>query len=312
VETLAFFLCSLGMAVASSSAPGALYRQVVFLVMGLGLYFAVGWFLRDLDRAKKLRWPIAGAGLALLAVNVALGGTVFGAKNWLEIGGVSFQPSEFVKIAFVFAGAATLDRLFARRNLLLFVAFAGACLLALAAMSDFGTALVFFVAYLVIAFLRSGDFATVILSVAGAGFAGFKHRGQFLDQEEPAFNVIVYGGVNVSRGKLLGGAAERRGGAYQNRLIDVLKPVFRGQRQGPGGDGAAGIPDQGDEGASQRLKLGPYAVPRRFGKLLRNKGGGVLLHPLSRLGRYGRRKRRFNSCDLYSPGHGFSVHGPGL
>ena len=42
----------------------------------------------------------------------------------------------------------------------------------LAVMTDFGSALIFFVAYLVIAFLRSGDFTTVILSVAGAGFAG--------------------------------------------------------------------------------------------------------------------------------------------
>ncbi|MDR2502242.1 MAG: FtsW/RodA/SpoVE family cell cycle protein, partial [Oscillospiraceae bacterium] len=40
-------------------------------------------------------------------------------------------------------------------------------------MGDFGTALVFFVTYLVIAFMRSGDFATVFLSVAGAALAGF-------------------------------------------------------------------------------------------------------------------------------------------
>ncbi len=98
---------------------------------------------------------------------------MFGAKNWLTIAGVTFQPSEFVKIAFVFAGAATLDRLFARRNLILFIAFAAACVVALALMSDFGTATVFFVTYLVIAFLRSGDFATIFLSVGGAGLAGF-------------------------------------------------------------------------------------------------------------------------------------------
>jgi cell division protein FtsW (lipid II flippase) len=173
VETVAFFLSSIGMAVAASSRPDMLDRQLMFLAMGVGLYFAVGWFLRDLNRAKKLRWGVALAGLGLLAVNIVFGGVLFGAKNWLEIGGVSFQPSEFVKIAFAFAGAATLDRLFARRNLIMFVGYAGACLIALALMSDFGTALVFFVAYLVIAFLRSGDFATVLLSVAGAGFAGF-------------------------------------------------------------------------------------------------------------------------------------------
>ena len=173
VETAAFFLCTLSMSVTASSAPSSLYKQLAAMVMGIFLFLALGWFLRDLNRAKKLRWPIAGAGLALLAVNLLAAKTVFGAQNWLSIGGISIQPSEFVKICFVFAGAATLDRLFAKRNLLLFIGFAGACVGALAIMSDFGTALIFFVSYLVVAYLRSGDFATIFLSGAGAGFAGF-------------------------------------------------------------------------------------------------------------------------------------------
>ena len=173
LETLAFLLCSIGLAVTCSSAPAAALRQTFLLAAGIAIYFALGWFLRSLERVRRLRWPLAVAGLALLAVNIIFGGTVFGAKNWLELGGFSFQPSEFVKITFIFAGAATLDRLFHRRNLIMFVAFAGACVGALALMSDFGTALVFFVTYLVIAFMRSGDLTTITLSVAGAGFAGF-------------------------------------------------------------------------------------------------------------------------------------------
>ena len=172
VETLGFFLCTIGMAVTATGSQSDLFKQLSLLLAGIGMFFMLGWFLRDLDRAKKLRWPIAAAGLGLLAVNVLFSRTVFGARNWLVIAGVSFQPSEFVKIAFVFAGAATLERLFAKRNLLLFIAFTGACLGALALINDFGMALVFFAAYLVIAFLRSGDFATIFLSVGGAGFAG--------------------------------------------------------------------------------------------------------------------------------------------
>ncbi|MDR1590037.1 MAG: FtsW/RodA/SpoVE family cell cycle protein [Oscillospiraceae bacterium] len=173
IETLAFFLCAIGLSITASSAPEALWRQTAFLCAGILLYCALGWFLRDLDRTARMRWPAGAVGLVLLVVNLLLGDTIFGAKNWLQIGGLSFQPSEFVKIAFVFAGSATLDRLFAKRNLLLFIAYAGACVLALALMRDFGSALVFFVAFLVIAFIRSGDAATVFLSVGGAAFAGF-------------------------------------------------------------------------------------------------------------------------------------------
>ena len=45
--------------------------------------------------------------------------------------------------------------------------------MALALMSDFGTALIFFVTFLVISFMRSGSIATVALAVTGAGMAGF-------------------------------------------------------------------------------------------------------------------------------------------
>jgi len=173
VEALSFFLCTIGLSVTVTSVPSDVYKQILLLVAGVCLFFTVGWFLRDLNRVKKMRLPIAVAGLLLLASNLIFSNTIYGARRWIEIGGISFQPSEFVKIAFIFVGAATLDRLFAKRNMIVFIGFAGVCVIALAMINDFGSALVFFVTYLVIAFMRSGDMATIFLSVGGAGFAGF-------------------------------------------------------------------------------------------------------------------------------------------
>jgi hypothetical protein len=102
LELIAFFLCSIGLSVTASASTGNLYRQIAFLFAGVILYFLIGWFIRDLDRAVKLRWPIAIAGLLILGVTLAFSSAVFGARNWLSIGGMSFQPSEFVKITFVF------------------------------------------------------------------------------------------------------------------------------------------------------------------------------------------------------------------
>ena len=118
-----------------------------------------------------MRWPMAFAALGFLALNLLLSETIWGAKNWLSIAGQTLQPSEFVKIAYVYAGAATLDRLFRRRNLILFIAFSAVCVGALALMGDFGTALVFFVCFLVISFMRSGSFATLFLAIGGAALA---------------------------------------------------------------------------------------------------------------------------------------------
>jgi len=173
IETLAFFLCTLGLAVSATSTPEGMLKQVVLLLCGICMYIFLGWWLRDLRRTKLLRWPATMAALGLLAVNVVAGSVSYGAMNWLSIGGVTLQPSEFVKIAYVYVGAATLDRLFRQRNLFLFIAFSAACVGALALMGDFGTALIFFATFLVISFLRSGSFATVFLAVAGAAFAVF-------------------------------------------------------------------------------------------------------------------------------------------
>ena len=171
METIAFFLSTLSLAVTASSNTGALLKQFLCVAMGLAGFLVLGIFLRDLDRAKKIRWLMAGAAMALAAVTLLPGvPTQYGAANWLTIAGVSVQPSELAKICYIFAGAATLERLFHKRNLGLFILLTGVCLGCLALMSDFGTAAIFFVTFLVIAYLRSGDFATLSLICGGAVF----------------------------------------------------------------------------------------------------------------------------------------------
>ena len=172
METIAFFLSTLSLAVTASSNTGALLKQFLCVAMGLAGFLVLGVFLRDLDRAKKIRWLMAGAAMALAAVTLLPGvPTQYGAANWLTIAGVSVQPSELAKICYIFAGAATLERLFHKRNLGLFILLTGVCLGCLALMSDFGTAAIFFVTFLVIAYLRSGDWATLALICGGGVFA---------------------------------------------------------------------------------------------------------------------------------------------
>ena len=170
METIAFFLSTLCLAVTASSAPGSLFKQFLAIVLGLGLFLVLGIFLRDLTRVQKNRWLMAAAAIGLLGITLALGHSKYGAVNWISIGGLSFQPSEIAKICYIFAGSATLERLFRRRNLTLFIVLTGVCIGLLGLMSDFGTAAVFFVTFLVIAYLRSGDFATLALICGGAVF----------------------------------------------------------------------------------------------------------------------------------------------
>lgn len=173
VETIAFYLTSLGVSVAVSSTPEDMYKHILLMLASLLLFLLFGWWLRSLRRTEAMRIPFAILALGLLALNVATSEAVLGARNWLQFGGYSFQPSELVKVAYVYVGASTLDRLYRRKNLFSFIVFSAACVMALALIGDFGTALVFFVCFLIISFMRSGSIATVFLAVSGAGLAGF-------------------------------------------------------------------------------------------------------------------------------------------
>lgn len=139
---------------------------------GLMIYLLICWALRDLERAKKLRYLAAGASLALLVFNLVFGVEQYGAKNWIYIGGVSFQPSELVKLCFIFVGASSLHRIMTKRNMFLFIGYSAVICLCLVLMNDFGTALIFFAAFLVIAYMRSGSFATIALALSAVGMAG--------------------------------------------------------------------------------------------------------------------------------------------
>lgn len=173
IDLVGFFLSTLGLLVCASAYPSGLFKQFIALAIGIAIFLTLGWILRNLEFIKKLRWPAAIGTLAMLTLTLLLGEERYGAKNWINLGGITLQLSEFAKVLFVFSGAASLERLYTRRNLIGFVALAGACVIALALQGDYGTALIFFVTFIVIAFLRSGDLASVVFICSGAALGAF-------------------------------------------------------------------------------------------------------------------------------------------
>ncbi|MBQ8563504.1 MAG: FtsW/RodA/SpoVE family cell cycle protein [Firmicutes bacterium] len=171
MDTIAFFLSTLSLAVVASSNPDALKKQLIAVALGVCAMVIICMMLRNLELTKKMRWVLLFGAVGLLVFNLTFGSFIFGAKNWIQIGPVSFQPSELVKVAFIWIGAATLDELFQKKNLWTFMFFSGFCFCCLAIMGDFGTAIIFFVTFVVISFLRSGDFSKLFLFL-GAAFAG--------------------------------------------------------------------------------------------------------------------------------------------
>lgn len=172
LETIAFFLCSLCMAAIATVCPKESVKQLAAILIGMLVYLLVGWSLRDLERAKRFRYLAVLAGFGFLAVTLVFGREYYGARNWIRIGTMSLQPSELSKVCFVYAGASTMDRIMTKRNLIAFIAYSVVICTCLALMNDFGTALIFFCTFLIIAYLRSGSMGTVALAITALGIAG--------------------------------------------------------------------------------------------------------------------------------------------
>ena len=172
VETIAFFLCTMGMTAIATVKPEEAGKQLIAMLLGIAAFLAVGWSLRDLERAKLVRRVAAVAGVGFLVITLLFGQEYYGAKNWIVIGGMSLQLSELSKLCFVYVGASAMDRILNKRNLIAFIAYSVVLCGCLALMNDFGTALIFFCAFLVIAFMRSGSIGTLGLACTSLGFAG--------------------------------------------------------------------------------------------------------------------------------------------
>lgn len=173
LEFIAFFLSGIGMTLTASVSKSSHIKQLAAVIIGIVVYDVLLWFLQDVKRVMSVRMPLAVFALCFLAGSFVLirfaGSAINGAYNWLVIGGkISVQPSEFVKIAFIFVGAASLDKLLTSKNIYLYIAFAIGCIGVLFLMRDFGTALIFFFTFLVIAFMRSGDVRSLLFICAGA------------------------------------------------------------------------------------------------------------------------------------------------
>lgn len=163
VELIAFLLTSIGLSITASVYPDGIVKQFIAVIIGIAGFVILQWFMRDLKLCTSVRVPVAVIAVGLLAATLVLAKATNGAKNWIYIGGFSIQPSELVKVAFIFVGAASLEKLQSNRSLTKFVIFAFACVGLLFLMYDFGTALIFFFTFIVISFMRSGDIRTIIL-----------------------------------------------------------------------------------------------------------------------------------------------------
>lgn len=115
----------------------------------IGLIFIIVLQFVDSDFLKKFAVPAYAAAILLLVATMlfGIGEDAWGARSWLSLGPITFQPSEFAKIAIMLAMAMLLERYQHRINkittILILAVTMGIPVLLILRQPDFGTAAVF-------------------------------------------------------------------------------------------------------------------------------------------------------------------------
>ena len=145
-------------------------RQFAIVAVAAAVTMIIPFIMDRAWQLSKIPWVYGSIGLALLLVVCVMGNTAFGAQLSINIGGFSFQPSEFVKISFVFFVATMFYRSVDFRTIAITTAVAAAHVLVLVMSKDLGSALIFFVTYLLMLFVATGSWLYLGLG-AGSGAA---------------------------------------------------------------------------------------------------------------------------------------------
>lgn len=176
VNNVCMLLC-VGFIILSRLSFARAARQFILVGIAAALTWLLPLLISRLWQLSKIPWIYGMMGLSLLTIVYFVGNTSFGAQLSITIAGVSVQPSEFVKIVFVFFVAGMFYQSTDFKQVLITTAAAGCHVLILVASKDLGSGLIFFVTYLSMLFAATSNwFYLGAGAISGCGAAVLAYR----------------------------------------------------------------------------------------------------------------------------------------
>ena len=160
-------LLSIGFVILTRLSFEKAIKQFFIVTVSIVAGMLIPYFIHKLKFLKSLTWVYAAVGVTALGIVLILGATTRGSKISYSIAGVTFQPSEFVKIIFVFFLASAFYESQSLLRVVLTAALAGIHVLVLVASRDLGSALIFFIVYVMMVFIATGKWIYLFLGSAG-------------------------------------------------------------------------------------------------------------------------------------------------
>jgi cell division protein FtsW (lipid II flippase) len=141
---LASILSVIGLAVIYRINANLAIKQVMWFALGVAAFIVIIVLLPDLKRFEKYKYAYLVMTIVFMSMSLIFGTVKYGAKNWVEIGGFGFQPSEFGKLFLVAYLAAALKEYEDFKSLIEPAVVVMACLGFMVLQRDLGTALIVF------------------------------------------------------------------------------------------------------------------------------------------------------------------------
>ena len=149
------------------------FKQFKIIIISLVIATVIPWIMKYIRYLKKGTWIYAGVGIGLLLLVLLTGNLTNGSKLSFQILGFSIQPSEFIKIIYVFAIAGLLWEAKDFGQILLSGVVAAVHICILVASKDLGSALIFFVVYIIMLYVASCQILYLIAGALSGGLAAY-------------------------------------------------------------------------------------------------------------------------------------------
>ncbi len=169
-----FFLMSIGITTLYRLNPYLAKRQFIWFILGFCICLVTPIILNILPRLNLFKYLYLFLGLSLLLATLIIGIEDGGAKNWISIKNFTFQPSELVKILFIFYLSSCFCSHHLRIRDLIFPSIMSFIfIVCLVFQTDLGSALIFFMTYLVILYISTSKIWLVYLGAILASIGSF-------------------------------------------------------------------------------------------------------------------------------------------
>ncbi len=152
-------------------------RQFVICCIATVFAMTISFIMQKFKKMRDFSYVYAVLGIGALSMVYAIGDVTYGAKLSLDFIFVSIQPSEFVKITYVMFISGLLYKSQSWKNIILSGVLASIHVVVLVFSRDLGTALIFCIVYLFIAFMTTGKYRILLGGLAigsGAAFIAYK------------------------------------------------------------------------------------------------------------------------------------------